>query len=822
MSKLQLNSKTSRNRRIREARLEFLEPRHMLAAAGGWTATSPGGGGALFAPAINPHDPAEMYVYSDMSQVMRTRDAGASWYTLDFEQLGGSSGQPQVQFTSDRNVQYAIDFAAIDQLDAAVPVRSDDGGNTWQHLTDPTERETFYLFADYDNSDRLIVSDWTNFYISHDGGQTFTRKYTVPEGGNGSGLHLGGVFFDGFEIYVGTNHGLLVSSDNGDSFQMNELTGFATGEDLVTLTGAKENGQVRLYAVSQATEVWGGYQAADWWDFSNVYRMDVGQQDWYSVKSDLPTDAKPYFVDMAANEVDTVYLAGSDEGGMPLIYKSEDGGLSWTDVFRWKNNENIATGWQGEDGQIYWWWGGAAIGFDVDRSNSDNVLATDLGFAHWTDNGGETWRNVNVHPEDLNPVGEPTSRSKPYRSSGLGNTAIWDLAWLDEDTILAGFSDIEAAISNDGGRSWSFDYSGLGQNSLYRAQVHPDTGIVYGVTSTVHDVYEVTRVTDGLLDSGDGKVVFSEDQGSTWQTMHDFGKVVRWMELDPHTPNRMYVSVVHSTQGGIYVSNNIDQGSGATWQKLDDPPRTEGHPFEIKVLDDGTLLATYSARRTGDNGPFTASSGVFISADGGQTWLDRSDPRMLYWTQHITVDPHDPTQSTWYAGVYSGWGGPANDLGGLYRTTNRGTTWEFLYGSHRVSSATVSPTNAEELYLTTESEGLIYSGNLSDPTPTFARVAGMNFATPKRVIYNPYDPTEVWVTTFGGQLWIGSTETRPDAVTAGDFNADGQVAFDDFLILSANFGTNVEPRTSGDADGNGRVEFADFLVLSKNFGKRVR
>ena len=46
--------------------------------------------------------------------------------------------------------------------------------------------------------------------------------------------------------------------------------------------------------------------------------------------------------------------------------------------------------------------------------------------------------------------------------------------------------------------------------------------------------------------------------------------------------------------------------------------------------------------------------------------------------EDIVIDPHDATRSTWYACVFSGWGGvaggPPNGLGGLYRTTNRGVS----------------------------------------------------------------------------------------------------------------------------------------------------
>jgi|GEM_PF-5675388 len=53
----------------------------------------------------------------------------------------------------------------------------------------------------------------------------------------------------------------------------------------------------------------------------------------------------------------------------------------------------------------------------------------------------------------------------------------------------------------------------------------------------------------------------------------------------------------------------------------------------------------------------------------------------------------------------------------------------------------------------------------------------------------------------------------------GDLDGSGDVAFADFLILSANFSQDVDSYTDGDIDGDGSVAFADFLVLSENFGQ---
>jgi hypothetical protein len=174
------------------------------------------------------------------------------------------------------------------------------------------------------------------------------------------------------------------------------------------------------------------------------------------------------------------------------------------------------------------------------------------------------------------------------------------------------------------------------------------------------------------------------------------------------------------------------------------------------VLNDGTLVASYSGRRAG--GVFTQSSGVFVSTNGGTSWLDRSHANMTYYVKDIVIDPNDATQNTWYASVWSGYGGPLttnNQAGGLYKTVNRGTSWTRVLDSHRVSSCTVDPTNADIMFVTTEAEGLWYTDNATSGTPTFARVMSFPFRQPERVYYDPAVADRIWVGSFGNGLRFG-------------------------------------------------------------------
>ncbi len=209
-------------------------------------------------------------------------------------------------------------------------------------------------------------------------------------------------------------------------------------------------------------------------------------------------------------------------------------------------------------------------------------------------------------------------------------------------------------------------------------------------------------------------------------------------------------------QGGIYVTNNLNEGVNATWTKLPNPPRTEGHPASIVVLNDGKVLCTFSERR-GNNG-FTASSGVFLYQPANNTWSDLSDPGMYYWTKDIVVDAADPAQNTWYAAVFSGWGGAPNGKGGLYRTTNRGASWTKLTGTQfdRVTSLRFNPQNGHEAYLTTETQGLWVSHNMNAAFPDWQLVDAYPFRQPERVYFNPFKASEMWVTSFGNGMKVGS------------------------------------------------------------------
>jgi photosystem II stability/assembly factor-like uncharacterized protein len=362
-------------------------------------------------------------------------------------------------------------------------------------------------------------------------------------------------------------------------------------------------------------------------------------------------------------------------------------------------------------------------------------------------------------PATENPAGYPTPKGKSYQGIGLENTSCWWILWGDANNVWASFTDIRGIKSATAGDTWSFDVPFPAWNSSYQGAVD-SRGDFYIATSSIHDLYQSTHLTDGAISGGVGGVMTSADKGKTWSILGgSMNYSTVGVALDPTNPKRLYATVADPTNGGVYVCQDITKGANAVWTACAKPPRTENHAFNVVVLKDGTVVCTYSGRINASN-LFTESSGIFVSGDGGKTWSDRSAPNMKFYTMDITVDPNDASQNTWYASVYNSfYGVNVDNLGGLYRSTDRGVTWQPLMSDVSVGSCTVDPRNANVLYVATESKGLWYSSNAKSANPTFVQTA-YPFSEPTRIFFDPFKPGEIWVTSFGNGIRVGQ-QTGP-------------------------------------------------------------
>ncbi|MCB9521279.1 MAG: hypothetical protein H6699_10465 [Myxococcales bacterium] len=728
---------------------------HRAAFAGGpweWESRGIGGGGTFIAAAINPHDPSDIAISTDMGMAFRSVDFGRSWFALHFETLRGTD-RAVLEWTSDPNVLYTIDWRGYD---GSFIVRSEDGGRSWERLpVDPTHGEAWWVDVDTTRTDRLLLAGWDSLWLSRDAGATWKQVAAAAE--QTAGLYVAGAVWADENVVIGTADTLLVSNDGGETFAAHPYDGLPAGAVVGSLAGAFDGHALRVWLVSRAEgTVWPGIRPDQWAGYRGVWTSDLGVDDRFrSLTDSLPQTFAAVNVGAARDNLDVVYLSGADTDlSMPAILRSLDGGRSWTSTFRTIDNENIHSGWCGARGDLDYWWSSTPSTFAVSPADPAALVFGDYGFVHVSGDGGTTWRQAYVDVADQNAPGAPTQKGRAYAGIGLEDTSAWWLHWTAADTVFAGFSDIRGIRSTDGGHKWVAGIAlGLPNNSTYHIVEHPVTGALYAATASIHDLYQSTYLTDELILPGEGSILVSQDGGASWSVLRNMGKSVVWVALDPNDPNTLYASVAGYGVGGIYVTHNLDAGTESAWRRVGSPPRTEGHPYTVEVLRDGTLVSTWSGRRTGD-GAFTASSGVFVSHDGGESWEDHSHPDMRLWTKDLVIDPHDETQSTWYVGVFSHWGAAPNEIGGLFRTRDRGQTWQRLNSLYRVESVAVDPENADLMFVTTETQGLWVSQDASSDAPTFSQVLTYPFEHPTRVFFNPYNPAEVWATSFGGGLRV--------------------------------------------------------------------
>lgn len=735
-----------------------------------FSSRGPGGGGAFFGPAINPVRPDDLWIGSDMSDLFRSTDFGRTWDTVDFRVVQGGSGGPRVSFTSNPNVLYALNGSTV--------ARSQDGGAIWSNT--PANFSSYVLFADPGSTNRVLGSDYSTLCLSTNGGLTFSGRYT------NSDLLVGGAFWDGNAIYVGTQAGLLVSTNGGATFSPAANPGIPGTEAMVSFAGAKESGVLRFFCVTLASgDVYPGVQGSSYSSYQKIYRLDGGAGAWVTVTNGVAGN-RPFFVALCPSNISLAYAAGSDALGQPVVLKTVNGGALWTPVLNASGNANVATGWSGDDPGAWnwkkWSFGECAMGFAVCASDPNRAVITDYGFIHVTTNGGASWQQAYTWAGTENPAGAATSKTNYYSGNGAEDTSCWWLSWFTSNTVFCSFTDIRGMLSTNAGRAWMSPLS-LAYNSTYMTVKHPTNGLVYGAMSSVHDLYAWDQYCqDSRIDGGSGAIMYSTNHGATWATFRNLGRPVVGLALDPVNPERLYAAMVNSVSGGVYRTTNLSAGASATWAKLATPPRTQGHPYNIAVLNDGTIVATYSARIASGN--FQPSAGVFVSTNEGASWLDRTAAGMLYYTKDLTIDPADPAQNTWYAGVWGEWGASAN-LGGLYVTTNRGVTWVRRMADISVGSCTPSPSNTNDLYITTENDGLWLCTNRFSASPAYTPLPGYPFRFPSRVFFNPYDGNEVWVTSFGNGMRMGRvSEPLPEVRSLA-------AASNDVVAVDASYGQEV-------------------------------
>jgi len=206
-----------------------------------------------------------------------------------------------------------------------------------------------------------------------------------------------------------------------------------------------------------------------------------------------------------------------------------------------------------------------------------------------------------------------------------------------------------------------------------------------------------------------GGVWKTDDAGRTWRPIFDDQPTqsIGAIAVAPSDPNIIYVGSgegLHrpdlSVGDGIYKSTD----AGKTWNHLG---LADAQQIPQIVIDPRNPNRVFAAVLGHPYGP-SEQRGVFRSLDGGKTWQ-----RVLYkdantGASDLEIDPKNP--DVLYAALWEARLGPSEDNnafrgtgGGLYKSTDGGTTWRKLTGGLPADSVqfdlAIAPSRPSRLYV---------------------------------------------------------------------------------------------------------------------------
>ena len=671
-----------------------------------WGHVGIGGGGAMFNPAVSPHNPDFAFVTSDMGGSFVTSNGGESWRMFNL----GSQVRFFVFDPVDPNVVYAQSFGLF---------KSADQGLTWQLLyphpsdvvckvsrgdhagevlvlKDSTQRSVQALAIDPTQS-RIVyaairIDRNLALYRSSDGGVEWTKERELEQ-------DVKNIFIDPSSPV--DQRTLYVAWRNGVHQRVNgQWQSFDTPNKDVKFnffSGGYDAGLKKfiLYGISGR----GYFNRVDDTQ-SGIFFSDDGGKTWVNRQEGVLNYAmrgkeKAEFRAMATSAYNpaTIYVSYN---GLVIhpdttcigVAKSDDFGRTWT--LPWKDkitkdhtgdvtSPNYGGDWM--DIRYGPEWGENPFNIAVSPSNPHVCYTTDFGRTIKTANGGKTWEAV--YTKKL-PDGSWTTR-------GLEVSCMYDLFFdpFDENHIFIALTDVGLQESKNGGKGW---FSGTYKNGVPKAWVNstywiafdPEVkGRVWAAMSGNHDLPrpKMWRSAAGVSNFVGG-VLRSDDGGAHWEVVStSIGEgAATHVLLDPKSPKdrrTLYASIFGK---GVYKSTD----GGLTWtQKNRGIEGAEPLAWRIERREsDGALFLVVNRRSENGSIGNDQDGALYKSTDGAETWTKMTLPEGCNGPTSIVTTKKYPKRL-----VLSAWGRVvredrfASDIrGGIFSSDDEGKNWTQVMG----------------------------------------------------------------------------------------------------------------------------------------------
>jgi photosystem II stability/assembly factor-like uncharacterized protein len=559
-------------------------------------------------------------------------------------------------------------------------------------------------------------------------------------------------------VYVGIeNGGLFRSADGGVTW--GAVGAAALGQSGIrAIAVAPSNGSVLYVATERA----------------GVFRSADRGASWSPASTGLPSSgaSAPVANALAVDPADPLRmwagLGGNTFTGQPRLYRSIDGGASWTVTGPAELADTsinaLTTGpgsppallagtsgkgvWSSVDGGLTWAKEGDAgldgyEVYDVDLDTATGSAAPGEGSAA----ARLSWRSLAASSGGL--FHDPGSLWK-WLSDLLNYSYPRQLLLILEEfagapgALRAGTSRYYVGTlaggvfrSNDAGATWATVNSGLPSRSV-SALAQPDAS-----------------APDTVLAGTEGAGVYRTTSGGASWTRTSAGVAaasVSALAVAPDSPATVYAG----TRGGG-VLKSVDGGASWAPAAVADLVYRDFDPWVGSLAIDPNAPATLY---------LASNNGVFKSTAAGASWSRLTPPAALSVSQVVAIEP----------GGIAVWAGGFN---GIARSTDGGATWTLPTDgfSKRVLSLAFDPAAAQTVYAGTDGTGVWKSSNGGMSWVEVNNDGGAGWVRSGRIatlavdpahpgtIYAGVDGRAVWKSTDGGGSWSPVTQGLVDPAT---------------------------------------------------------
>lgn len=341
-------------------------------------------------------------------------------------------------------------------------------------------------------------------------------------------------------------------------------------------------------------------------------------------------------------------------------------------------------------------------------------------------------------------------------------------------------------LATASGGLWKTENHGTSWTPLFDDQPTSSIGAVAIDQSNPNLIWVGTGEPQNRQSSPWGNGVYkSVDGGATWAHMGlEESKHVGRVLIHPRDPQTVYVAAVGDLWGpnperGVYRTTD----GGETWDLvLFIDEHTGAIDLAMDPMDPSTLFAAmYQRRRTGygfnGGGP---GSGLYRTMDGGESWVELTEGLPEGDKGRIGVDIFRQNGNVVYALVEAdarsagqGFGGGGGSReSGLFRSTDRGATWEKMSDTNPrpmyYSRVEIDPSNSDRIYVL--GTQLMVS---DDAGRTFRSDGATQIHVDHHALWiNPEDPDHLILGSDGGisASWDGTAHWRMfDNLALGQF-----------------------------------------------------